>query len=782
MTRRASRYAVAGVALATALALAAPFFPIASLNAPVRAALERALGRRVEIGGPLRFRLLPSPAVIVENAVISDEAAFGIEPFAYVPELEISLDPFGLLRGRMTFRGLTLVEPSMNLVKNAEGEWNYPGLLQRLFAAPASGRALLPRIDLRAGRLNFKFGDRKSVFYLSDADIAVGPEPGKEPALRFRFSASPSRTDRAAQGFGRFSGNGRFVYSKAGEHRLRMVVRLERSAIPELLTLFGGYGAGLGGFLASRAEFEGPLSRVRIRGELQLAEVDQRFILPPRSGEWALNYEGTLDLIGQEVRLRTRPRRERLPVSIRFFAGDYLSRPRWAIVAATDRLQLETIPALASELGVPLFTGLKLQGWLSGAVGRSADGRIQGRFRVTDVDLSAPGGQRVHVAAATITALDDVLSVAPAPILVEGREAATVSGSYSRTAQELNIIVGSRQFPIERFVSFWEAMARSEAPRAFRLGSGGHWTGILRFRGTPEGEFWSGNIVLSDRRLAVPGIDGEVRLVRAETDALGREVRLDARVGGITVKGRWAEPDRLDLNCSEAAIEDLEKLLHPSLSWGPTGLIARTLRLRRGKPPKWLAHRHVKGTFTAQTVTAGPARLTGVAARYYWNGPSLEIHLDHASTSPGSFAGALHVDLTKGQPRWTASGSLRGFLWDGAELQAVGSVETQGAGVEAIASLRGEGEFAARFVEPAAGIRAASGCFEVHMAGFRPQFVLPCLRLATRGRGVLDGWGRVDTRGRIRLRLFDARRWYEASGRLVPLELAVRPGSPRGIE
>ncbi len=782
MSRRSLRRWIAAALFVLLLALVAPFFRISSLKAPVRTALERALARDVEVGGPVSLRVLPSPGVIVENVVIADADAFGIEPFAYVPELEASLDPLALVRGRVAFRGLTLIEPSMNLVKNAEGEWNYPSLLERVFAAPSSGRALLPRIEVRRGRLNFKFGDRKSVFYLSDADIAVGPEPGDEPALRFRFSASPSRTDRAAQGFGRFSGNGRFVYSRDGEHRVRMVVRLERSAIPELLTLFGGYGAGLGGFLASRAEFEGPLSRVRIRGELQLAEVDQRFILPPRSGEWALNYEGTLDMVRQEVRLQTRPRRERLPLSIRFFAGGYLTRPRWALVAAADRLQLETIPALAAELGVPLFTGLKLRGWLSGAVGRSADGRILGRFRATDVELSAPGGETVHVEAATVTAVDDLLSVAPARVVVEGREAATVSGSYSRTARELNIVVGSRRFPIDRFVSLWKAMARSEPPRAFRFGSGGYWTGILRFRGTPDEQLWSGNAVLGNRRLAVPGLASDVRIRRAETDAAGNEIRLDARVGKIAVHALWRRPDRLEIGCDKAAVEELEELLRPSLAWGPSGLIARAFRLRQTTMPRWLARRRLQGIFRADRITAGAAVLSGVEARYFWNGPRLEIHLERGVASRGNLAGVLRVDLATGSPRWSATGRLTGFSWNGAEVGVAANLETEGAGFDAIGALRAEGEFAARFGKPAAGVHEASGCFEFRPAGFGPQLDLPCLRLVTEEAGVLDGWGQVDGLGRIRLELFNGDRWYEASGRLAPLSLRIRPVKPRGIE
>ena len=70
-----------------------------------------------------------------------------------------------LLEGRLEFASLRLEEPSINLVKTAAGVWNFQPLLSQAAAVRP------PAIAIRGGRLNFKLGGVKSVFYFSDADL-----------------------------------------------------------------------------------------------------------------------------------------------------------------------------------------------------------------------------------------------------------------------------------------------------------------------------------------------------------------------------------------------------------------------------------------------------------------------------------------------------------------------------------------------------------------------------------------------------------------------------------
>jgi len=54
----------------------------------------------------------------------------------------------------------------------------------------------LPALYVRSGRINFKFGDTKSVFYVTDTDLDVSPPSALSGQWRVRFSGQPARTDR----------------------------------------------------------------------------------------------------------------------------------------------------------------------------------------------------------------------------------------------------------------------------------------------------------------------------------------------------------------------------------------------------------------------------------------------------------------------------------------------------------------------------------------------------------------------------------------------------------
>ena len=90
----------------------------------------RAVGRPVEVA-TVNLRLLPQPGFDLENFVMRDDPAFGAEPVVRAQEVTAVLRFSSLLRGRLEVSRLNLAEPSLNLVRNAEGHWNLESLLQR---------------------------------------------------------------------------------------------------------------------------------------------------------------------------------------------------------------------------------------------------------------------------------------------------------------------------------------------------------------------------------------------------------------------------------------------------------------------------------------------------------------------------------------------------------------------------------------------------------------------------------------------------------------------------
>ncbi|MDP9054467.1 MAG: hypothetical protein M3N93_09235, partial [Acidobacteriota bacterium] len=167
----------------------------------VQAGLERALGRPVEIGD-VRFQVLPSPGLTVTNVYIGEDPKIGAEPVAYVNTLLAVPRIMSLLGGALEFSSVNLEDASLNLTRVdnpvAGVAWNFASLLR------PETLAAFPTLHMRGGRINFKFGDTKSLFYLLNTDIDLWPPGTPQGPWTLRVHAEPARTDRAAHGFGSF--------------------------------------------------------------------------------------------------------------------------------------------------------------------------------------------------------------------------------------------------------------------------------------------------------------------------------------------------------------------------------------------------------------------------------------------------------------------------------------------------------------------------------------------------------------------------------------------------
>src|SRR6202142_639645 len=106
----------------------------------VQAKLEQQLDRKVALGNmdlgllPLRFR--------VANLSISDDPKFNSKlSFIQTQELSVSVKLLPLLSKSVEIDSLTLERPSVELIKNAEGVWNFATLGQNApAAAPSSSQ------------------------------------------------------------------------------------------------------------------------------------------------------------------------------------------------------------------------------------------------------------------------------------------------------------------------------------------------------------------------------------------------------------------------------------------------------------------------------------------------------------------------------------------------------------------------------------------------------------------------------------------------------------------
>src|SRR5579862_7491073 len=259
-----------GLAIVVVVGILAPYMDANRMRPRIQAALEAAFNRPVEIG-PVHLNLFTGPGFTVKDVLIGDDPSAGIEPFAHVEFMQARVRWLSLLRGKLAFSSLRMDSPSVNLVKQPVGPWNIQQLLDHTSGMNARGSRNVPDIQIRDGRLNFKFGDTKSVFYISAADIDVYPNESGD--LVIRFSGAPARTDRGSQNFGELSARGILHFSSNAEDRLNMGLRLERTAISELARLFNGRDMGVHGFAVANARLAGPLSRITITGDLNITDV-----------------------------------------------------------------------------------------------------------------------------------------------------------------------------------------------------------------------------------------------------------------------------------------------------------------------------------------------------------------------------------------------------------------------------------------------------------------------------------------------------------------------------
>jgi len=187
-----------GMVLVLALFLVRP--GAQRLRTRIVRSISLALGRPVDVGS-VTLRLLPQTGFDLENFVVHEDPEFGAEPVLQSSDVMATVRVSSLLRGRLEIARLSLTEPSINLVRNSEGRWNLEKLVERAASTPVAptsktrreARPGFPYIEADHGRINFKFGQEKKPYALTEANFALWQD--SENTWGMRLKAQPMRTD-----------------------------------------------------------------------------------------------------------------------------------------------------------------------------------------------------------------------------------------------------------------------------------------------------------------------------------------------------------------------------------------------------------------------------------------------------------------------------------------------------------------------------------------------------------------------------------------------------------
>lgn len=767
------RWLIIVLVVIVAAGAAAPFLRADRLRPRIQSALEAALHRPVEIGD-VHLTLFTGPGFTVERVVIGEDPAAGVEPFAYVESMRARIRLTSLLAGKLAFSSLHLDTTNVNLVKMPSGPWNVQPWLER----PAPGKsapARIPDISITGGRLNFKFGDTKSVFYISDADVDVFPNERGD--LVIRFSGIPARTDRSTQTFGEISARGLVRDVAAGHPQLTMGVRLQRTAISEIVRLFDARDAGVHGFTTTEAQLAGPVDHIAVTGSLNINDVHRWDLMPPHGEGWTLRYRGTLDLASHNLSIETLAS-DPQPVSIQFEVADYLASTRW-----NSRIQFRDLPAAsivetAQHMGAPLPAGVRVDGKMNGEIGYSGSGGLDGELVLDSASVKFPSAGTASFDSARLTFGNRNVTLDPVSVQLDNGQSAVITGRYSFDTRDAGFRIMSPQLTIAEVENGTGQVVEAPPIPLLERVRQGTWKGWVAFDRKDDGPgVWSGRYELQNAALSVPGLASPVRFTSAMVEMKQNQIqisRMRARVGSVHFEGDYrydpddARPHRLRLRLAELELSELERLMLPALRRNES-FFARTLG-RNSPLPKWLENRSLEAAIQIGSLLNGDVNLGEFQTRLIWLGPKITLSGAELRLDPMRATGDVTVSLAKASPSYHLTGGIENLAYRGGQLDVEGDLDGGGVGEQLLLNAVSEGTFEGRQIALAADTQVdrISGAYRIAPVSGIPRLALSGLQVAV-GQDNLVGQGSSQPDGRIVLELMSGRRPVRLTGMLLPL-------------
>jgi hypothetical protein len=754
----------AAAAVWLVVGLGAPYVNANPYADRLRGSLSRALGRQVEFRQPVKFSLFKGPGFSAEDVVIHEDPSIGAEPMAYMDAIDVRPSIWSLLGGRFVIDSIRLEGAHINLTKSDSGNWNFLSFVNRSLLSAA------PAIHVRDSRINFKFGDTKSVFYLMQTDLDISPPGPAGGGWQVSLTGKPARTDRPAQGLGSFTLKGRWFLAP---ERVDLDLTLDRSGLGEIRALLEGQSGSVHGTISSKLHLGGPIRNIGIVGRIQIEDVHRWDLMPAQGQGWPLDVHGRLDLVRQELDLESDSANNApLPLAIRFRATDYLSRPRWAVSANWNRFPVAPILELARHMGAQFPPKLQLAGVMDGAIGYS-DGNLQGQVILRDGSVTIPDSPAMRFEQAAIVFDGGHIRLTPARVRTSEQDEAQVEADYAMGDNTLDLAISAKEM---RVASLRAQVALAAVPWLEQVRSG-QWSGELHYHYGVDSIGWTGRLELSGAEIPVPGLADPVQLASANAQIEGARVVLDhieAQAGKSAFTGSYsyepgaARPHRLHLRAAALDAAELEAEWMPTLRRN-NGLLARALG--RTSLPDWLRQRAVDGTIQVDDLLIAGAHVENLRAHLLWDEARVQVDILQARLDKTALTGSLAVNLRGTRPTYRLDGKVKGMNWQGGKLDGEGAVVTSGTGLQLATNLIAEGTFTGAGLDFGGLLgRAVSGNYSVAWRQTAPRLRLTGLNLRS-DDDTYTGRGATQDDGRLVILLTDGVKEVRVSGPLDKLKL-----------
>jgi AsmA protein len=133
------------VVLIIAAVVAIPFFvPVDTIKDEIVAQTEKATGRKLSIGGPVKLSLFPSIAVEVNKVAFANAAGAATPDMVTLNKMQVALKLLPLISGEVAVDQFILVEPVINLEVAQNGRPNWQFAPAGTEPAPATPSASQP--------------------------------------------------------------------------------------------------------------------------------------------------------------------------------------------------------------------------------------------------------------------------------------------------------------------------------------------------------------------------------------------------------------------------------------------------------------------------------------------------------------------------------------------------------------------------------------------------------------------------------------------------------------
>lgn len=369
----------------------------------IAGSIGSALGRKVALDN-VRIHLLPRPGFDLEGLVIYDDPSFSAEPMVRAQHVSAAIRLGSLFRGHLEIATLSATEPSINLVRNDQGRWNLTSLLERnsrIPAAPTSKplserRPAFPYLEATSARINFKIGQAKKSWALTDADVALWQDG--ENSWGARMKAQPLRTDFNLTDTGLIQVNAAWQRaSSLGDTPLQVTLQWQKGQLGQITKLFSGGDQGWRGGVNLIASLSGTPKSLLVQNQLRIEDFRRYDILSSgvRLSTACSAHYSTQDGMVRDLSCESPVNGGAL--SLRGSLGPIKTAPNCDLTLTADKVPLSSLLQLARQSKKSLPADLAATGRLSAELHavRSPSGATQfsGDGTATDVRVSSNSGK-----------------------------------------------------------------------------------------------------------------------------------------------------------------------------------------------------------------------------------------------------------------------------------------------------------------------------------------------------------------------------------------------------